>query len=332
VGSAEFYLGVDGGATKTIALVADADGRILGAGRGGCGSIYDPAGPPAALAVVEQAVRAALAAADIPAAHLAAGGFSMAGADWPEDFELLEQAMRTRGFGRTVIVVNDALGALWAVSPDGCGVSVVCGTSIGTGARAPTGRTWHAGFWQPDQAGGRALGEQTLAAVYQAERGLLPPTRLTGRVLAHYGETDVEALLHRFTRREGRAPKQADRLARLLLDTADEGDPVAVDLIDRTGAWLGDYALAAARRVEIVNSRFSLVLAGGVFRHPSPCLAEAVISRVHREAPGAGPIRSSREPVIGALLLALDAARRPITGSLRERLTDTQPPATFFET
>jgi len=296
VGSTEFYLGVDGGATKTIALVADADGRILGAGRSGCGSIYDPVGAPAALAVVKQAVRAALAAASIPAAQLAAGGFSMAGADWPEDHDLLEQAMRTRGFGRTVIVVNDALGALWAGSPDGCGVSVVCGTSIGTGARAPTGQTWHAGFWQPDQAGGRALGERALAAVYQAELGLLPPTRLTGRVLAHYGETDVVALLHRLTRREGKKPKQADRLARLLLDTADEGDPVAVDLIDRTGAWLGDYALAAARRVEISSSLFSLVLAGGVFHHPSPSWRRRSLPASAARLPALSRSAPSRSP------------------------------------
>ena len=36
-----FVLGVDGGNTKTIALVASLNGAILGAGRGGCGDIYN---------------------------------------------------------------------------------------------------------------------------------------------------------------------------------------------------------------------------------------------------------------------------------------------------
>jgi hypothetical protein len=35
-----FMLGVDGGATKTVALVARPDGSIVGAGRAGCGCIY----------------------------------------------------------------------------------------------------------------------------------------------------------------------------------------------------------------------------------------------------------------------------------------------------
>ena len=34
-------LAVDGGNTKTIAIVAALDGTILGAGRGGCGDIYN---------------------------------------------------------------------------------------------------------------------------------------------------------------------------------------------------------------------------------------------------------------------------------------------------
>ena len=37
----QYVLAVDGGNTKTIALVAALDGTILGAGRGGCGDIYN---------------------------------------------------------------------------------------------------------------------------------------------------------------------------------------------------------------------------------------------------------------------------------------------------
>ena len=37
-----YILGVDGGNTKTIALVATLRGEIVGAGRGGPGDIYNP--------------------------------------------------------------------------------------------------------------------------------------------------------------------------------------------------------------------------------------------------------------------------------------------------
>ena len=55
-----YILGVDGGNTKTIALVARMDGTVVGAGRGGCGDIYGAAGPAGAIAEIERAVLAAL--------------------------------------------------------------------------------------------------------------------------------------------------------------------------------------------------------------------------------------------------------------------------------
>ena len=52
-------VGVDGGNTKTIALVATIDGTVVGAGRAGCADIY---AWPAAASAIEQVVAAAEAA------------------------------------------------------------------------------------------------------------------------------------------------------------------------------------------------------------------------------------------------------------------------------
>src|SRR5687768_4142946 len=108
----DHVLGVDGGNTKTIALVGRLDGTVVGAGRGGCSDIYAASSPEAALAETEQAVSSALGMAGVSASALAAGAFSMAGADWPDDFEFLRAAFEARGLGRHVLVVNDGVGAL----------------------------------------------------------------------------------------------------------------------------------------------------------------------------------------------------------------------------
>src|SRR5262245_475221 len=60
-----YVLGVDGGNTKTIALIAGLDGAIVGAGRGGCGDIYGSTRDNPGIPQVERAVRAALAAAGV---------------------------------------------------------------------------------------------------------------------------------------------------------------------------------------------------------------------------------------------------------------------------
>ncbi|MEO5953326.1 MAG: BadF/BadG/BcrA/BcrD ATPase family protein, partial [Chloroflexia bacterium] len=96
----EYVLGVDGGNTKTIAIVARADGSVVGEGRGVCSDIYTDPNVNVPLGEVERAVHTALAKAGIIKEQLAAGAFCMAGGDWEEDFALLQTAMRTRGFGK----------------------------------------------------------------------------------------------------------------------------------------------------------------------------------------------------------------------------------------
>ncbi|HMO60320.1 MAG TPA: BadF/BadG/BcrA/BcrD ATPase family protein, partial [Roseiflexaceae bacterium] len=213
----DLILGVDGGNTKTLALVVRCDGTIVGAGRAGCGDIYGAVSPAAAIAEIEQAVEEALAAAGVVAADLVAGAFSLAGADWPEDFALLEAAMRRAGYGRTITVVNDAIGALYAGSPDGTGVAVACGTGAAIGARNAAGQIWHSSFWQEPQGAGE-LSSRALRAVYRAELGIDPPTMLTALILAAFAATSVEAVLHQLTARDMARPEVRRQLVRPLID------------------------------------------------------------------------------------------------------------------
>jgi len=326
-------LGVDGGNTKTIALIATIDGEIVGRGRSGCGDMYYR-GAKLALSNVEAAVEAALVVAGLRREDLLAGAFSMAGADWPEDISFLGDAFTARDFGATITVVNDAMGALRAGSLDGTGVSVVCGTGVGTGACSARGDTWHTSFWQ--EAGGAvSLGEKTLRAVYHAELGLAPPTALSGLVLRHTRCASVEQLLHMLTARErdrrGDAPLVGG-LARVLLDAAAQGDETAERIICAHGVALGEYALVAARRVGIEREPFHLVLAGGVLRHPARELTDAIVSFVRSGAPDVHPVNCRFEPAVGALFLALEAAGVMINDGLLSRLVPTLPEPSLYLT
>lgn len=326
-----FVLGVDGGNTKTLALVAREDGTIVGTGRAGCGDIYGAESEDAAIAELERAVHAALTEAGIQPEEIGAGAFSLAGADWPEDFALLEEAMRLRSFGQRVLVVNDAMGALRAGSPDGTGVVVACGTGAAVGARHPDGRYWHSSFWQEPQGAGE-LSLKALRAVYRAELGVAPPTLLTEKILTAFGAETVEEVLHRLTARNHAPPENWRQWVRLLLDAAEAGDATARQIVMSHGESLGDYALVAARKVGLQECPFTLVLAGGVLRHPSPLLRDALVGRVSEVVPGVRAIQSRLEPVAGAVLLALELAGIFPNTSLLERLESTLPGTEFFAT
>jgi N-acetylglucosamine kinase-like BadF-type ATPase len=326
-----FVLGVDGGNTKTLALVAREEGVIIGTGRAGCGDIYGARSPAAAIAEIERAVQAALIEAGIQPAELEFSAFSLAGADWPEDFRLLKDAMRVRGYGQHILIVNDALGALRAGSPDGTGVVVACGTGAAVGARHPDGRFWHSSFWQEPQ-GADELGARALRAIYRAELGIDPPTTLTERILAALEARSVEEILHQMTAREIPRPQNRRQLARLLFEAAEAGDTTARRILISHGQALGDYAVAAARKVGLLETSFPLVLTGGVLRHPSPLLRDSLAGRVREAAPNVHAIQSGFEPAVGAVLLALDLARIETDIALLEQLATTLPGAAFFAT
>jgi N-acetylglucosamine kinase-like BadF-type ATPase len=320
----DLLLGVDGGNTKTIAVVAGTDGAVVGVGTAGCADIHNAPSPGAALDEIQHACAAALATAGLHAEELAAAAFSLAGADWPEDFDLLRGGLAVRlELATEPRVVNDAIGAIRCGTDDGVGVAVVCGTHGTAGARNGAGDVYHFGFW-PDDTGAAGLASDALAAVWRADLGIGPETSLTGRALARWGASDATELLHTFTRLgEPRIPVSEQALfADAVLDEADAGDTVARDIVLLAGARLGDYAYVCAARTGQSGSAFPLVLCGGVLRHASALLRESILDRV----PGAAPVYPSVEPVVGAVLLAGDAiGARPSLDELREALLSWAP-------
>ena len=106
-------------------------------------------------------------------------------------------------------------------------------------------------------------------------------------------------------------------LTPVVLDAADDGDPVALRLVLAAGRRLAEYAGLAARTVGLGGDPHPLVLAGGVFRHPSPLIRSEIVAAL----PGAQVVDIAFEPVAGALLLAFDAlGRRPDVDLLRRTL------------
>ncbi|NWF69385.1 MAG: hypothetical protein HXY40_09890 [Chloroflexi bacterium] len=326
-------LGVDGGNTKTIACIATLDGHIIGSGRSGTSDIYACQSVDAGADEIVLAVEAALAQAGQTRAEIVSGCFSLAGADWPEDYADLQNALRARALGQTITVYNDAIGALRAGSPDGTGVVIACGTGGAIGARSAAGKFWHTSFWQ-DAMCGSELGQETLRAVRHSELGIEPPTTLTARVLEFFGVPNVEAVVRLFWLRPLNPPShlEVSKLAPLLLTEAENGDAVAQRIVRDHGRRLAEYALVAARKVGIEHTPFVVVLNGGVFRHPGRLLKDAVIAYMRASSPGIHAEMSRFEPVIGALLLAFEAGGIAVTSAVQQAIESSLPAADLFST
>lgn len=313
-------LAIDGGNTKSVAVVATTEGTVLGHGLGGCGDIYGAPTEEDAMRTLAAVAVSALAEARVAPAKVGAMVASVAGADWPEDFELFERELVRRiGLACPTLVLNDGLGPLRLGDPSGVGVAIVLGTGVAIGARGPAGKTWNASFWLPFSM--TTLGQRALQAVYRWELGLAPSSALTDRLLNYFGVADVEDLLHGFTQRAGRFPPDSKQEAGVLLLEQDAaGDEVARNIVDSYAAELAEYALVASRRAGL-GRRFPLVLTGGVLQNRASSLAGRIAAHVRKGAEGAEPVLPAVAPVAGSVLEAIAlSGNGPVSRELQQRV------------
>ncbi|MFV2061978.1 MAG: N-acetylglucosamine kinase [Chloroflexota bacterium] len=318
-------LGVDGGATKTVALIADEAGNVLGAGRAGSSDIHSEVEPGQAVARVAAAVHEAARGAGVDPAELGSCVFSLCGADWPEDVDFYAAALSERlALRKTPTVMNDAFGALRAGTRDGVGAALVLGTGAAIAARGPAGSAWFSGE-RMEPSGAMEFGRRAYELLIRGEYGPGPVPGFLDTALKAFEVSSVEALVHLIMKRGGSGRRSLTRLAPILLEAGHGGDPQARPIITEHGVLLAGYLRAAARRVSLGEQGSTVVIAGGVFRHDCTDLIETVTEGLA----GFRLKHSAAEPVYGVVLAAGDEqGDRP---SL-ERLTETGPGQPFFHT
>ncbi len=325
-------LGVDAGNSKTVAVVADTDGRVLGFGRAGNGDIYGAVTEQAAVSAVVGAAEAAMTAAygHADPAGLGHAAFCLAGLDWVSDHEFWTAQLDDRLPGLSRTLHNDGFALLRAGEPSGVGVALSVGTGGAVVARGPE-REWTASFWLRDPVGGGELGRAAFDAVVRADLGIDPPTCLTQTLLTRFGHADVEALLEAGTRRGGRAITYAV-LARDVLDAARRGDAVAQRIVDGQARSLARYARAACAQVDLTGEATTVVLGGSVLSSENPALREATVAALAEELPGAQAVLSPRSPVVGAVAEAIAELRGSVPSEVVHRLTAHEFPEAFLLT
>ena len=102
-----YFLGVDTGATKSHALIADENGRILGFGEAGPGN-WETVGWDGTRRTLDVIMAQATDSAGITRTQITGAGFGLAGYDWPEDRQPHIDIIRNLGLIAQFEIVNDA--------------------------------------------------------------------------------------------------------------------------------------------------------------------------------------------------------------------------------
>jgi glucosamine kinase len=304
---ARFLLGVDGGATKTLAAVLDLDRRVLHLAHGGP-SNQDAVGPAAAVATLLQTADEAIERAGVAPEELAGAVLAIAGVDTAAVVGHVDSAGRGDW-----LVVNDVVGAWATATGAGPGVAAISGTGSNVFGVGSDGRTWKAGGWGHllgDEGSGYWLGIESIRAALRDRDGSGPPTALSDAVQAFFGQPSVEALAaHVYSK-----PLTKGDIAAFATETgriADGGDAVALELYERGASELGHQLTAVIRETGLASAgqgpaAFPVGLIGSAFK-AGAVFVEPLSRVIHESAPQALVSVVAMAPVGGSLLLAARA-------------------------
>ena len=305
--AARFLLGVDGGATKTLAAVLDLDSKALHLANGGP-SNQDAVGPAAAVAALLQTADEALDRAGIERDAIAGAVLAIAGVDTGAVARHVDSSGR-EGW----IVVNDVVGAWATATGAGPGVAAISGTGsnvFGVGADASP---WRAGGWGHllgDEGSGYWLGIESIRAALRDRDASGPPTALSDAAQAFFKQPSVEALAsHVYSKplTKGEVAAFATEVGRV----ADGGDAVARELYERGARELGGQVAAVIRQTGLGTAAdgpasFPVGLIGSAFK-AGAVFVEPLSRVIHESAPDARVSVVAMAPVGGSLLLAARA-------------------------
>ena len=295
-------LGIDAGGSKTVALLADASGRVVGEGRAG-GANLQAHGELEVEKVLHAVIDQAIGDQAVAPSALCLG---MAGVDREGDAQIIRAVMRRLGFKAHTLIVNDALIALVAGTGTGVGLVLVSGTgsiAFGVSARGTASRAGGWGAALGDEGSGYWVGRRALSAVARDADGRGPRTRLTALILAHYGLTRPQQLVAEiYDHAHGRQGVAA--LGEVVERAHAEGDMVASEILREAAAELALAASSVITHLGMRGDVFPTLLSGGMLKGV-PSLAADLTRHLAELAPRSIVTRLAAEPAMGAVQLAL---------------------------
>lgn len=306
----DYILGIDGGASKTIALLVDREGSILAIRASGSAN-YRTVGLEAAIHHIKEVINSALTQAHIADLKNVLVVMGLAGIDRPRDEERMRKLL-LRQFDSlndtSLVLVNDAYIALIGAVKGEHGVVVNAGTGviamgINRAERLARANGW--GYLLGDEGGGHWIGKQAIKAALRDYDGRGKTTTLEDLIKEHFSLDQMEDILEVVYDR-GLSPQEIASLTPLVFGGAEAGDKVAIGILQRAGQELGLSAKAVIERLDMAGEEFKLATIGGIFkeRYTKP-LVDSFTKVVQKVAPQCKIVEPAYPSEVGAILVGL---------------------------
>lgn len=308
-------LAVDGGGSKTDAVIIDETGQVLGWGRGGPVHHYYST-PDEVQASYRQALEQALEGVQ-------AESICLSGIPRHQQFsDLIARHGEISGYARA-----DEVSTAFASVQEEWGLVVLAGTGSFVFGLTPDGTARHYGGLGPvlgDYGSAYEVGLRGLRAAFASAWAPRRATTLATAVPGVFDLPDLRAVFER-TYGPGLSRRDTASIARVVDEQAELGDRVAAQCLREAADDLADMALDIIDGLGMGELSFPMIAVGSVAQKSRLWWAR-MCQRVGDMVPGVRPIIPQVRPVIGAALLGLKHLEVPWTPQLLARIRETQQP------
>lgn len=281
------YLGVDGGGTKTHIVLMNKNGEIVSEGFAGASNPLR-VGVEVAVGNIFKAIDSATGADNISREDIAAATLGLAGVRRADIRRVVTESFQTRLPLKKIQVMTDAEIALYGTTLGKPGLVIIAGTGSICIGQNEDGKKATAGGWGPlagDEGGGAGIAKRALQAIAKASDGRAEPTELS-RVAAEYFRTSkTEDLIVAIYSPQTDNAKIAG-FARDVVETAQTGDAVAIEILREAGYELGLAAVAVIKKLNLQRRKIPMGCVGSIFK-AEELLTDSLMETVRRFAPKA---------------------------------------------
>ena len=302
--SDDLFLGVDGGGTKTLVVLLDAENNIVAEGLAGASNPMR-VGIEKAVTNISEAINLACDKSNQSITDIVSAALGLAGVRRNDIRLRIRERIARKLHIKSVEVVTDADIALYGATKDKAGLVVIAGTGSICLGKNEKGEKAFAGGWGPlagDEGGGAGIARRALQEIAKASDGRGHLTKLSQRAMEYFRAGKPEDLVVAIY-----AP-QIDNMriagfARLVVETAAEGDEVAVQILTEAGHELGLAATAVIRKLKLERRKFPIAKVGSIFR-AGRIIDDPLLETVHKVAPKAYLVEPLLPPAAAAAQMA----------------------------
>ena len=306
----KYVIGVDGGGTKTHAILVAPDGTVLAEATGGPTNLQTIGIAKSAQTLIDLILECCTAA-QVDAPTLQSVVLGLAGAGRPASRteisdKLIALSNKKKFPIKHITVETDARIALEAAFAGGPGIALIAGTGSIALYHTEDGKYLRSGGWGNilgDEGSGYAIGRDGLMAALRQFDGRGEKTILTKKAMDHFGLTAVDDLIPKVYQEHA----DVSSFAPLVFEAAFERDRLAHLLLVKNAADLADH-VRTLTMLSRPKHKLPVSLMGGLLATEN-VYSKLVKEKIVASLPQVLVLKPKFPAAFGAAILGLNAFR-----------------------